>query len=72
MESTLKVKDLLLKEQILSFKIGWLVVLGLAALWDSISVYIVPSPGERAKEERKDRGEINYPNNPHPHLLQVQ
>ena len=35
----------------------WLVVLGLAALWDSISVYIEPSPKEREKEERKDRGE---------------
>ena len=36
---------------------GWLVVLGLAALCDSISVYIRPSPREREKEERKDRGE---------------
>ena len=34
-----------------------LVVLGLAALWDSISVYIGPSPREREKEERKDREE---------------
>ena len=33
----------------------WLVVLGLAALSDSISVYIGPSPKEREKEERKDR-----------------
>ena len=37
--------------------IGWLVVLGLAALWDSISVYIGPSPKEWEKEERKDREE---------------
>ena len=34
---------------------GWLVVLGLTALWDSISVYIEPSPKEREKEKRKDR-----------------
>ena len=27
----------------------WLVVLGLTALWDSISVYIGPSPREREK-----------------------
>ena len=31
---------------------GWLVVLGLTALWDSISVYIGPSPKEREKEEK--------------------
>ena len=37
--------------------VGWLVVLGLTALWDSISVYIGPSPKEREKEERKDRWE---------------
>ena len=37
--------------------VGWLVVLGLTALWDSISVYIGPSPKEREKEEGKDRGE---------------
>ena len=35
--------------------VGWLVVLGLTALWDSISVYIGPSPQERENEERKDR-----------------
>ena len=34
---------------------GWLVVLGLTALSDSISVFIGPSPKEREKEERKDR-----------------
>ena len=34
-----------------------LLFLGLAALWDSISVYIGPSPREREKAERKDRGE---------------
>ena len=32
--------------------IGWLVVLGLTALWDNISVYIGPSPKEREKEEK--------------------
>ena len=36
-------------------EVGWLVVLGLTALRDSISVYIGPSPKEREKEERKDR-----------------
>ena len=35
--------------------VGWLVVLGLMALRDSISVYIGPSPREREKEKRKDR-----------------
>ena len=35
--------------------VGWLVVLGLTALRDSISVYIGPSPREREKETRKDR-----------------
>ena len=29
---------------------GWLVVLSLTALWDSISVYIGLSPKEREKE----------------------
>ena len=33
-------------------QIGWLVVLGLTALWDNISVYIGPSPKEREKEEK--------------------
>ena len=32
--------------------IQWLVVWGLAALWDSISVYIGPSPRERKKEKK--------------------
>ena len=36
---------------------GWVVVLDLTALSDSISVYIGPSPREREKEERADRGE---------------
>ena len=40
---------------ILFLVVGWLVVLGLTALWDSVSVYIGPSPKEREKEERKDR-----------------
>ena len=38
-------------------RIGWLIVLGLTALWDSISVYIGQSPKEREKEERKDSRE---------------
>ena len=38
----------------LSLGFGWLVVLGLTALCDSISVYIGASPKEREKEERKD------------------
>ena len=37
--------------------VRWLVVLGLTALSDSISVYTEPSPKEREKEKRKDRGE---------------
>ena len=36
---------------------GWMDVLGLTALSDSISVYVGPSPKEREKEKRKDRGE---------------
>ena len=32
--------------------VGWLVVLGLAALWDSISVYIGPCSREREKEKK--------------------
>ena len=43
--------------QIVSVIVGWLVVLGLTALWDNISVYIGPSPKEREKEKRKDRRE---------------
>ena len=31
---------------------GWLVVLGLTALCDNISVYIGPSPKEREEEEK--------------------
>ena len=34
---------------------GWLVVLGLLAISDSISVYIGPPPRQREKEERNDR-----------------
>ena len=37
--------------------VGWLVVLGLAALYDSVSVCIRPSPRERQKKKRKYRGE---------------
>ena len=32
-------------------KVGWLVVLGLTALLDSISVYIGSSPGERGEKK---------------------
>ena len=53
-------------------KFGSLVVLGLTALWDNISVYIGPSPIEREKEKRSNRWEKKCPNNPHPHLLQAQ
>ena len=35
-----------------SLWVGWLVVLGLTALRDSISIYIEPSPKERENEER--------------------
>ena len=55
-----------------SLYIGWLVVEGLTALLDSISVYIGPSPREREKEKRSDRREKKCQNNPHPHLLQAQ
>ena len=34
-----------------------LIVLGFTAVWDSISVYIWPSPREREKEKRNDRRE---------------
>ena len=46
--------------------VGWLVVLGLAALLDSISVYIGPSPREREKEERTGRREKNMSKQPQP------
>ena len=35
-----------------SINVGWLVVLGLTALWDNISVYSGPFPKEREKEEK--------------------
>ena len=34
--------------------VGWLVVLGLTALWDNISVSIRPSPKEGEGRERTD------------------
>ena len=34
---------------VLKLVVGWLVVLGLTAILDSISVYIRPSPREREK-----------------------
>ena len=46
---------------------GWLVVLGLTALWDNISVYIGPPPKEREKEKRKDRWEKNVQTTPPAH-----
>ena len=33
--------------------VGWLVVLGLTALWDSISVYIGPTPKEGERGEKR-------------------
>ena len=52
--------------------VGCLVDLGLTALWDSISVYIGPSPRESEKEMRNDTREKKSPTTPHPHLLQAQ
>ena len=46
--------------------VGWMVVLGFTALWDSISVYIGPSPREREKEEKMIDKRKKCPNNPHP------
>ena len=43
---------------------GWLVVLDLTAFWDSISVYIGPSPKEREKQRGNDRREKIIPNTP--------
>ena len=37
-------------ERLVGWLVGWLVVLGLTALRDSISVYIGPSPKEREKD----------------------
>ena len=53
-----------IKTVFVTFCYSWLVVLGLTALRDSISVYIGPSPREREKETRKDRREKKCPNNP--------
>ena len=39
--------------------VGWLVILGLTALRDSISVYTEPSPKEREKEEKGTDESIN-------------
>ena len=39
--------------------ISWLVILGLTALWDSISVYIGPSPKEREKEKWQTREKMS-------------
>ena len=64
--------DIEMKIQITSLRFGWLVILELTALRDSISVYIGPSPREREKEKRSDRWEKKCPNNPHLHLLQAQ
>ena len=44
--------------------VNWLVVLGLTALWDSISVYIGPSPREWEKEKKSDRWEKNVQTSP--------
>ena len=58
--------------QVIPLLVGWLVVFGLTALWDSISVNIGRSPKEREKEKRNDRWEKKCPNNPHLHLLQAK
>ena len=47
------------------YLVGWL-FLGLTVFWDSISVYIGPSPKEREKEKRKDRGEKKMSKQPPP------
>ena len=39
-------------------------VLGLTALWDSISVYIGPSPSEREKEQRNERARAKMSKQP--------
>ena len=76
-----RLSDMLVLRSDISYKLlgqnqyatyDWLVVLGLTALRDSISVYTGPSPREREKEKRSDRWEKKCPNNPHPHLLQAQ
>ena len=46
--------------------VGWLVVLGLTALSDCISVYIGPSPRERENEKRNDRREKTMAKQPPP------
>ena len=48
------------------FPVGWLVVLRLTALWDSISVYIGPSPRREMINER------THVQTTPPHLLQAQ
>ena len=40
--------------------------------YDSISVHIESCPRDREKEKRYDRQENEYPNNPHPSLLQAE
>ena len=45
----------LFQRQSTSSRLEWLVVLGLTALRDSISVYIGPSPSEKERERRSDR-----------------
>ena len=52
----IKMKLLFVSRLVLSgWLVGWLVVLSLTALLDSISVYIGPSPIEREKEGKKDK-----------------
>ena len=52
----LQVKSFLcITKKLLKHLVGWLVVLGLTALGDSISVYIGPSPREREKEKKSDK-----------------
>ena len=50
----------------------WLVVVGLTARSDSISVYIGPSPREKEKEERRIEKTENVQTTPNAHQLQAQ
>ena len=54
----------LLPGNLLTWLVGWKVVLGLTARLDStcISVYIEPTPKEKEKEKKNHRGEKKCPN----------
>ena len=55
----------------MNFCVGWLVVLGLTAFWDSVSVYIGTSPRARERQERNDRREKKCPKKPNRQLLKT-